>query len=51
MLVYYQRMVIACRTLQEAIDLLRHCLEDGEVRHGKHFREELAKEELSYEDA
>ena len=38
-------------TLQEAIDLLRYCLEDGEVKHGKHFREELAKEKLSYEDA
>jgi hypothetical protein len=44
-------MAIACRTPQEAVDLLRHCLEDGEVKHGKHFREELAKEKLSYEDA
>jgi hypothetical protein len=30
---------------------LRRCLEDGEVKHGRHFREELAKEKLSYEDA
>jgi hypothetical protein len=44
-------MVTACRTRQEAIDLLRHCLEDGGVKHGRHFREELAKEKLSYEDA
>ena len=44
-------MTVACRTPQEAVDLLRCCLEDGEVKHGGHFREELAKENLSYEDA
>ena len=44
-------MAVACRTPQEAVDLLRRCLEDGEVKHGRHFREELAKEKLSYEDA
>jgi hypothetical protein len=41
-------MTVACRTLQEAVDLLRRCLEDGEVKHGRHFREELAEERLSY---
>ena len=44
-------MTVACRTPQEAVDLLRRCLEDGEAKHGRHFREELAKERLSYEDA
>jgi hypothetical protein len=44
-------MAVACRTLREAVDLLHYCLEDGGVKHGGHFRQELAKEELSYEDA
>jgi uncharacterized DUF497 family protein len=44
-------VVVTCRTLQEAVDLLRHCLEDGEVRYGRHFRDELANEGLSIEDA
>ena len=44
-------MTVSCRTVQEAVDLLRCCLEAGEVKHGRHFREELAKERLSYEDA
>ena len=37
-------MVIACKTLVEAVDLLRYCLEDGEVIPSKHFRDELAEE-------
>ncbi len=36
---------------QEAEDLLRHCLEGGEVIPGRHFREELAKEGAVFEDA
>lgn len=40
-----------CSTTQEAIDLLRHCLDDGEVVLTLHFREELAAEALSIEDA
>jgi len=44
MLVYYQHMTVACQTIREAVDLLRGFLEDGEVKHGRHFREELAKE-------
>jgi len=36
---------------QEAEDLLRHCLEDGQVIVGKHFREELAKEKVTFQDA
>lgn len=35
----------------EAQDLLRHCLEAGEVIPGKHFREELKKEKLEWEAA
>ena len=50
-MVFYQRMIIACRTQQEALDLLRHCLEEGKVIYGRHFREELANEGLSIEDA
>ena len=44
-------MGIECKTLQEAVDLLRYCLEDGDVVPGKHFRDELAKEGLAFEDA
>lgn len=32
------------------MDLLRHCLEEGKVSYGRHFRDELANEELSIED-
>lgn len=35
----------------EAQDLLRHCVEQGEVIPGFHFRQELANEKLSFEDA
>ena len=44
-------MALGCLKSQEAVDLLHHCLEDGEIVPGKHFREELAKEHLSFEDA
>lgn len=44
-------MAVPCRSVREAADLLRHCLEDGAVAYGTHFREELAKEKLSIEDA
>ncbi len=36
---------------QAALDLLHHCLEEGIVRPGKHFLEELADEDLDMEDA
>src|ERR1700674_4350460 len=42
---------VYCATLQEALDLLHHCLEKGEVVMGKHFREELAAEHLPIDDA
>jgi hypothetical protein len=39
-------------TVQEAIDLLHFCLEgDGEIIPGRHFRDELLEEELTFEDA
>ena len=43
--------IVTCRTLQEATDLLRFCLEDGEVIYGPHFRTELEAERLTIEDA
>jgi hypothetical protein len=42
---------VDCLTIGEAVDLLRHCLEDGEIIPGRHFREELKAEELTFEDA
>jgi hypothetical protein len=42
---------VYCATHQEALDLLHHCLENGEVVMGKHFREELAAENLTIDDA
>ncbi len=44
-------MPVTCRTVQEALDLLRHCLDCGGVRPGRHFRDELANEGLSMPDA
>lgn len=40
-----------CATAQEAIDLLHHCLDHGAVIPGRHFRDELAKGDLSVGDA
>ena len=36
---------------EEAGTILRHCLEEGEVIPGSHFRQELAAEGLGIEDA
>jgi uncharacterized protein DUF4258 len=44
-------MAKICSTTQEAIDLLRHCLDEGEVVLTNHFRQELVDEALSIEDA
>lgn len=44
-------MAVELRTLQEAVDLVHYCLEDGEIIPGRHFREELAKEGISFLDA
>jgi len=37
--------------LEEAVDLVRYCAEQGEIRWGKHFTEELANECLTIPDA
>jgi len=44
-------VVIACKTRQAAVDLLRYCIEDGEVVPSKHFRQKLSVEGLTFEDA
>lgn len=36
---------------QEAVDLLHHCLDDGEVRYGDHFRKALAAEKVEIPEA
>jgi hypothetical protein len=36
---------------QEALDLLHHCLEEGEIVPSRHFRDELANESVTFEDA
>ena len=53
MLVKYQlmRVTVKCVSQQKAVDLLRYCLQDGDVIPGRHFREELAAEGLCIEDA
>jgi hypothetical protein len=38
-------------TADEARDLLHHCLEEGELIETKHFREMLAKRDLTMGDA
>jgi uncharacterized DUF497 family protein len=35
----------------KAVDLLHHCLEDGEIVPTKHFRDELCNECILFEDA
>ncbi len=44
-------MSVRCLTRSEAVDLVRHCLSAGRVISGKHFREELANEDLDILDA
>jgi hypothetical protein len=44
-------MAAGCLKRQEALDLLQHCLEEGEVVPTKHFRDELANESITFEDA
>jgi hypothetical protein len=43
--------MLARLEVQEAQDLLRHCLETGSVIPGRHFRDELIKEAVSIVDA
>ena len=44
-------MPFQCLSRAEAVDLVRHCLEKGFIRPSSHFRDELAKEELTLLDA
>lgn len=44
-------MPVGCLKRQEALDLLRRCLEEGEIVPTKHFREELGDESITFEDA
>ena len=47
-----ERPVITITAPQEATDLLHFCLEGGgEIIVGRHFRDELAAENLTFEDA
>lgn len=39
-----------CLKIEKAVDLLRRCLEVGEVVPGGHFRRELAQENLTFVD-
>lgn len=43
--------LLQCLSSQEAEDLIRYCLEDGEIIPGRHFRDELVQEGLAFEDA
>ena len=40
-----------CVSVTEAVDLLRHCLEQGRVVLGKHFTEELKADGLALAEA
>ena len=42
---------MACKTKQEATDMIRFCVTKGAIAYGNHFREELANERLSIADA
>ena len=48
-LVKYQHM-IECLTCQQAQDLLRHCVTDGKVIPGPHFRKALADEGVTFQN-
>ena len=38
-------------SVREALDLVRHCLEEGAIIQGAHFRKALADEAIDFEDA
>jgi len=44
-------MAVPYLAKRDAGELLRHCREQGEVVLGRHFRDELAKEEITFQDA
>lgn len=43
--------MIECFSKADALRLLRHCLEQGIVQPGTHFRQELAAENVGYLEA
>lgn len=45
-----KRILIDCLSQEIARGVLRDCLEDGNLIQGKHFRDELAAENLTIED-
>ena len=42
--------MVPCQTRSKARELLRDCLEYGKIIPSRHFRDELANEEISFED-
>jgi hypothetical protein len=44
-------MIVAELKTQDAEDLLHFCLEQGEVRYGSHFKQELQNEGVALPDA
>lgn len=48
---YNPIMPLQCLTKIEAVDLVRHCLANGMIRVSKHFKEELANDDLDMLDA
>jgi hypothetical protein len=51
MLALCQLMSLSAVKVEIALDMLHDCLSNGAVRSGRHFRDELAKEGLSFPDA
>ncbi len=44
-------MLVQRLTRHGATELIRHCLQDGEISYGNHFKQELAAEQASLQDA
>ena len=44
-------MTVSAVKIEIAVDMLRDCLRCGAVQNGKHFREELTNEGLTFPDA
>lgn len=44
-------MLVQRLTRHRATELIRRCLQDGEISYGSHFRQELAAEQVSLQDA
>jgi hypothetical protein len=47
---YYANIMIACKTPQEATDLIKYCITSGAISYGQHFQKELANESLTMSD-